>query len=475
MTKNRWTYFLILAGCFLICLPGCQKDQVGTDSGLSVYSSADSVKFDQVFTTQIQPTQSVKLFNGSEQDIHINNMRLAGGETSPFKINVNGQAGTNFNTLSLAKDDSLYVFITISLPEHNSDEPFVVKDSIEYQYGDKTGKIILHAVGMNAYFLSGGTISSDTTWTDARPIVVNDNITVATTATLHINPGTDVYTRAGKSIRVNGRIRAQGTADKAHQILLTGSRLDEPYNNMPGSWLGLSFGPDSKNNILSYVHIKNAVNGIADTSKSISEFDVNNQTAVTLEGCVIMQSAKEALLFSHSNAIISNCLIYNSGIGIRAMGGKYALNYLTMTGYSNDYIYHTNPLLYLADHNGNGVGDPLTVMATNCIITGDNEPLDEIFLDNKNSDFTLVFKNSLIKATSLPPLGSFKDCLLNVDPAFISIDNRRAAYNFQLLNVSPAIGAGIPVNGISKDILNQQRSEVMPTIGCYEFKEAATN
>jgi len=476
MTKTSWIHLLlIVTSCFCISLSACQKDQLATGNNLSLYTSTDSLDFNQVFTTQVQPTKSVKIFNGSEQDVSIGHLQLAGGDHSPFKINVNGQPGTGFNSLPLSKDDSLYVFVTVSLPEHSDDKPFLVKDSIEYTYGNKTGKIILSAEGLNAFYLSGGSITADTTWTDKRPIVINGNITVDQSATLNIQPGTRVYTKAGKGIRINGRLRASGTYDTAGQILLTGSRLDAPYDAMPGSWLGLSFGPASENNTLSYVHIQNAVNAIADTSKSVSGFDVSAQTpALEMEGCVIVQSSREGLLFRHSSALITNSLIYNCGIGFRAMGGKYTMNYLTIAGYSNDITYHVNPLLYIADHNGNGTADPLTLTATNCIITGDNDALDEILLDNQSSAFTLSFRNSLIKAATLPPLGSFKDCILNVDPAFVSVDNRRAVYDFQLLDMSPAIGAGIPVSGITKDILFQQRSLTAPTIGCYEFKEAAT-
>ena len=478
MAKNGWLSSIILfagACCILLGLPACQKDQLSSDNTLSVYSSTDSVSFDQVFTRQVQPTQTVKLFNGSAQAVNIQHIQLAGGLSSPFKINVNGQAGTDFDAVSLAKADSLYIFVTVTLPEHSGDAPFAITDSIEYQYGSETGKIILSATGLNAYYLSGGIISADTTWTAKRPIVINGNITVSASATLHIRPGTKIYTRAGKSIRVNGQLQALGTFDTTGQILMTGSRLDQPYDAMPGSWQGLSFGPESKNNTLNYVHIKNAVNGIADTSRPVSGIDPDNSVPLlTLQGCVILQSAKEGLLLSHSHATLSNCLIYNCGIGLRAMGGKYALNYVTMAGYSNDRIYHTNPLLYLADHNGEGQSDPLTLTAVNCIFTGDNDPLDELYLDNLGNAFTLAFKHSLIKAASLPALGTFTDCLMNLDPAFLSIDNQQAIYNFQLLNVSPLIGAGVPISGITEDILHQERSATAPTIGCYEFKEATT-
>lgn len=464
----------LIISCILASMSGCQKDQLLTGNTLSLYNSVDSVQFNEVFTTQLQPTQSVKIFNGSEQAVNVQELQLAGGKNSPFKINVNGQAGTEFSSLNLPKNDSFYVFVTVALPENNSDAPFEVKDSIIYNYGSKTGKIILQATGLNAFYLSGGTLSKDTTWTNKRPIVINGNLAIAQGATLNIEPGTKVYNKAGKGIQINGRLQALGTADSAGQILLTGSRLDIPYNNMPGSWQGLSFGPNSKNNRLQYVHIKNAVNAIADTSRPITGAQTGDESYLTLEGCVILQSSKEALLLRHTSAVLTNCLIYNSGIGIRAMGGTYHLQYVTMAGYSNDYIYHTDPLLYLADHDENGQADPLTLTATNCIITGDNDPLDELYLDNINDAFDLNFKNDLIKAAALPPLGHFTDCLLNADPAFTLIDNRRAEYDFQLLSISAAVEAGLPIAGITTDMTGRSRSASSPSMGCYEFKEAAT-
>ncbi|WP_139188084.1 hypothetical protein [Arachidicoccus rhizosphaerae] len=465
---------LLLTVLLLGFTTSCQKDQLVSGSTVSLYNETDSLQFDEVFTTQPQPTQQVKIFNGSEGTVSINNIKLAGGSKSPFKINVNGQAGTDFSNLNLAKNDSLYVFVTVTLPEHDKDTPFDVLDSIEYQYGNKTGKIILSATGINAFYLPGGNISHDTTWTDQRPIVISGNITVAEGATLQIKPGAQIYTKAGKGILINGRLEALGSADSAAQILMTGSRLDAPYNNMPGSWQGLNFGPSSKNNHLTFVHLYNAVNAISDTDKPISGFNVLTTSAISLNNCIIMQSAKEALLFRHSSATISNCLIYNSGMAIRAMGGSYSLQYLTLAGYSNDYIYHTNPLLYLADHNGQGNQDPLLLSATNCIITGDNDALDELAVDNVYNQFTLSFQNDLIKAVNLPSIGTFTNCLLNVDPAFTLVDNRSSTYDFQPLSISSVIASAKPIQGITADLLGRLRDPSAPTIGCYEFKEATT-
>jgi len=473
--KNRPSLWVLLLTALLLGWGiSCQKDQLVSGSTVSVYNETDSLQFDEVFTRQPQPTQSVKIFNGSEGAVSIRNIRLAGADASPFKINVNGQAGTDFTGLSLGKNDSLYIFVTVSLPEHADDAPFDVLDSIEYQYGDKTGKIILSATGLNAYYLTGGTISQDTSWTNKRPIVINGNIVVAQSATLHINPGTKVYTKAGKGIQINGRLEAIGGVDSAAQILMTGSRLDAPYNNMPGSWQGLSFGAGSVNNQLAYVHLNNAVNAICDTAKSIASYNVHSTVSLFLNSCIVMQSSKEALLFKHSSATLTNCLIYNSGMAIRAMGGNYTLDYLTLAGYSNDYSYHTDPLLYLADHNAEGLKDPLSLTATNCILTGDNDPLDELSVDNIYNQFTLSFKNDLIKAATLPSVGNFTDCLFNVDPAFSVIDNRSAVYDFQPLSISPVIAAASPIQGITTDITGQQRSSSAPTIGCYECKEATT-
>jgi hypothetical protein len=57
-------------------------------------------------------------------------------------------------------------------------------------------------------------ITSDQTWTaNENPVVVNQNITIASNATLTIGPGVKVYMAQGKSITVNGGFVTNGTKD----------------------------------------------------------------------------------------------------------------------------------------------------------------------------------------------------------------------------------------------------------------------
>src|SRR4051812_7732674 len=102
--------FLTILSISFLFLFSCSKE-VFTNSSFALLSAgADSLHFDTVFTTTGSVTQVVKIFNNNDKGIHVASVKLVGGLSSPFRINVNGVAGPQVSGLDIAANDSAYIF-----------------------------------------------------------------------------------------------------------------------------------------------------------------------------------------------------------------------------------------------------------------------------------------------------------------------------------------------------------------------------
>ncbi len=72
--------------------------------------SKDTVYLDTVFTNIGSSTYSLKVYNRSNNDIQIPNVRLAQGNNSSYRLNVDGVAGKEFENVPLMAKDSLIYF-----------------------------------------------------------------------------------------------------------------------------------------------------------------------------------------------------------------------------------------------------------------------------------------------------------------------------------------------------------------------------
>ena len=135
----------LLIPLFLVLIFSCRKDSFSTDPSIRLYSSVDTVHFDTVFTTTGSATQSFKIINDNAQGINISSVRLAGGTSSPFNINVDGITGPQINNIDINANDSAYVFISVSINPTAGNLDFIVRDSIEIIYNGNKKIIQLDA------------------------------------------------------------------------------------------------------------------------------------------------------------------------------------------------------------------------------------------------------------------------------------------------------------------------------------------
>lgn len=458
-----WLLFLFFTG-FL----SCKKESYINSPEARLSTSVDTVKFDTVFTSVGSISKSFKIFNNNAQKLRLSSVKLMGGAASPFKINVNGMAAVQLDDINIAANDSIYIFVTVSVNPGAANLPYLLTDSIQVIFNGNTRFIQLEAYGQNATFLKNITLTSDTTFTKNQPYVILGVLKVSSGVTVTFEAGARLFFHANAGVLVEGSLVSTGTLDEP--VICTGDRLDEPYNKFPASWTGISFSPGSRDNNLTYTIIKNASQALVVLKPAAS-----GNPKLVLHQCTIYNAKDAALLCEGSNVAADNCLFYNSGSDLVVKnGGTYSFTNCTLAGYSNNYLSHTAPVAKLAnflDMNGVFTSNALTALFKNCIFWGENGIVEnEITVEKEGAaSCAVTLDHCLYKASTDPLNSSILSSIKNLDPEFDSIDVRNNFYNFRITksSLSPVISAGTPSTFL-RDLDFFTRNPVKPDIGSYE-------
>lgn len=465
----KYLFYGLIVMLFL-CTASCKKTSfiAGTDALLTL--STDTLHFDTVFTTTGSITQSFKIFNQNEQKLRLSSIKLMGGASSAFKINVDGTSGEHFSGIEMEPNDSIYVFVSVTINANTADLPFLVRDSILIDYNGNEKFLQLEAYGQNANFYRNRRITKDSTWNNNLPFVILGGVTVDSNVTLTINKGCRIYCHADAPVIINGTLRIKGEANDHSKVVFQGDRIDEDYKDFPGSWPGLYFTRPSKNSVLEYAVIKNAYQGI------VTELPAENANPkVSLHQCIIDNMYDAGILSVASSIRAVNCLVSNCGNNIAIVGGgSYSFAHCTVVTYGTFFVPHKNPALFVTDAY-NEVPYPLNAFFRNCIFYGDGGAVEnEVQVVRKaaatSTNFTVRFENVLYKNKDEQPAANFNNVIKNASPLFDSIDVTRRYFNFRLKTGSPAINSGAYI-GVLIDLDGKQRpttGAVFPDLGCYE-------
>ena len=459
-----------LLAVFITCLffTSCKKDSFITSGNASVTITQDSIKFDTVFTTAGSVTQSFKIINENNQKLLLSRIKLMGGATSSFNININGIQTTGQDNIEIAANDSTYVFVSVFVDQTTANLPFIISDSILISYNGNTRFVQLQAYGQNAHFLTNTVISSNTTWQNDLPYVILGSLQVDTSINLSIEAGCEIYSHADAPFLVDGTLTVAGT--KQNEVKFSGDRLDQYYNNLPASWPGIYFRGSSIDNDLRFAIVKNANQAIVVDGPAL-----NSNPKLRLHQCII-DNAFEAGLFCYNSSVTAdNTLISNCGNNlIIQLGGNYTFTNCTVAAYSNTYLLHTNPVLQVSDAAIQGtatVTDALNASFINCIFWGENGSVeDELIIDKEGSGpFDVNIENCLYKAINDPSNASLTSVIKNIDPSFDSIDVSNKYYDFRVTKneFAPGINSGTIV-AFPTDLDDDARANGITDIGSYE-------
>ncbi len=432
-----------------IILFSCNKEEFTTSSSAQLQFSTDTVSFDTVFTTIGSTTQYFKVKNPENRAVNISGIYLAGGENSPFRLNINGVAGTQVNNVELSAGDSLFIFVEVTVDPNGQNLPMVVKDSVVFSLNGNFQDVKLIAFGQDFHLFNGEVIESQH-WENDKPYLIYNFLIVDSLEKLTIDPGCRIYFHKKSSLFVKGTLEVNGTFEEP--VTFQGDRLEEEYNNIPSQWGyyveyddgstsifgGIHFLVGSTDNVIDHAVIKNANKGI-----EVDSLGASSNPVLTLKNTRIENMSLYCLDARSTTIEASNCIFANSGSYALALlfGGNYEFNHCTVANY---YSYETRTNTSIILNNYFEYDDVLysydleKATFSNCIIYGNNS--EELGFDNYGpGEFNFAFNNCLVKsATYSETDAGFTNTLFNADPKFADVYE----YNYTLDSLSPARNIG---------------------------------
>jgi len=457
--------FAVLLPAFLSC---SKKDKVDGSPDIRLTFSTDTVFFDTVFPTVGSITKSLVIYNTNKNKVQISNIRLMGGEGSCYRVNVDGTPGVYFTDVTIPADDSIYLFVRVTLNSNDQTLPYIVNDSLEFQINGNIQRVQLVSWGQNAFFYRQANLQGNVIWDSLKAHVIYGSLRIDTNASLTILPGTKIYFHKNAYLAAShgSSLRIMGTLD--HPVRFQGDRLDPFYRDLPGQWNGLFLEAGSSNHEINYAIIKNGIYGIA-----IDEPRGTTEPMLALDNTII-QNMTGSGIFAYGTTIRStNCVIGNCGRAALEVeyGGSYDFRQLTIGNFWSSSV-RLSPSVYLSnfsyDTTGQKIVNPLNnAYFGNLILYGSNS--SEMVLDSvAGTAFHCLFDHSLLKTTlNTADPARYQQCLINQDPRFIN----GPAMDYRIDSLSPAIQKGIPL-GVLFDIQGVERGAT-PDLGAYQYKPRA--
>ena len=329
--KNVWSVLLALVVAFSVS--GCvDKMEFSTDPRHRLAFSADTIAFDTLFTDVSSATQMFLIRNQNRENLSIAHAKVAGGEDSPYRVNIDGLAGTTFADLVIRGGDSMYVFVEVTIDPRGQDDPFEVRDSLQFTLASGiTQQVIFTAGGQDATVLRGAVIDADTRLTAARPYLIYDSLRVEQGSTLSMAPGTRLYFADRVEMQVYGRVEAIGTADSL--VVFRGARTDHmfdylPYDRLSAQWGGITLHESSTNNVFEHCDIHSGTYGLRAKSTSMDE------NKVVMRSSQIHNVDEDALQLTSCKASFVNSLFTNAGGHcVNILGGQMDFVHCTMANF----------------------------------------------------------------------------------------------------------------------------------------------
>ena len=172
----------------------------------------------------------------------VSSIRSATGDQSMFRLNVDGLPGRSFSDVEIGADDSIFIFVEVTVDPNNQNTPLVVTDSILFETNGNLQDIDLVAWGrMLISKAAGPALPRSSFWIVTIPgTTISRMLSMAalvdSACTLTINAGTNVHhipARASSSYPP-GHSSVEGTTGSP--VTIQGDRLGFDYQEIAGQW-----------------------------------------------------------------------------------------------------------------------------------------------------------------------------------------------------------------------------------------------
>ena len=459
----------------VLTLGACTDDwSFSTGSRYVLGFSADTVRFDTVFTGVASASTGFMVYNPNEVGLRFDAL-MGGGAASPFRMNLDGEGGAVIAGLEIPARDSLFCFVSVNINSTDKVELFNAFDSIRFVLESGVVQSVrLSAYGQNAIRLHGRRIETDTVFKSGLPYIIFDSLYVADGATLTLAPGTRLYFHKDAVLDVAGRLVAQGTPDS--MILMRGDRLDEmlpelPYDLLAGQWGGIRLRSSSYNNKLDWCDIHGGNWGVfADSADA-------DQTKLSITSSIIHNVNINCIEATGCRIEVANSQITNAGGScVDITGGWSEFTFCTIAGFS---LWNVgDQAVLLTDRRGEGVVPFLGASFRNCIITGRHESeFITVFTDSIINTAPYSVSNSLVMARNITDT-RYRDVVFeNHDSKvfgsynFVNQTIRGYKSVFALDSLSAARGIADSLSAVwPVDLAGVPRPPLSADAGCFQYK-----
>ena len=502
----HFIYSLLLA-LTLVLWSSCRKDFDFAPSSGMLEFSRDTVFLDTIFSNIGSSTYSLTVYNRTGEDIEIPSIRLASGEDSAYRLNVDGSAGKTFDNIPLLARDSLFIFIETTVDIGNNGLSFLSTDALQFDSGDRQQEVQLVTLVKDAVFIfpptdadgnrtqlvlgsdlegnpievEGVELTQDQlNFTDEKPYVIygyaavpaNETLTIAPGTRVHFHENSGILVRPDATIQINGELSTD-TLLLEKEVIFEGDRLEPEFEDVPGQWGAIWIAEGSTDNDINHLTLKNATIGLL-----VEGTPMPTAPTLILKNSRIHNAASVNLWAKTATITAENVVLGGAGaIALYCnLGGDYSFTHTTIANYWVNG-FRTGEALRIDNEVTLSSGQSLqgnlrNATFTNSIIDGNGR--SELSLtDNGSNEFNFSFANCMIRSaeTTEDPFLDFTNTefyngiLLNVDADF----KDAARNNFSIGPESELIGEAAleAAQQVPLDILGIDRT-MIPDIGAFQ-------